>query len=142
MTEKKRGVLSQHQELDYESDRLRLLTSAAPEALENGRARQVIERELRSFIEKLRAHFRYEEKDGYMKGVKLDKPHLAEQVDRLRDDHEHMRGEMDALEAASFEDSNCREFQDRILRFLDHVRGHEQAENEVLERFITEEYGR
>ncbi len=142
MSEKRANVLSQHHDLDFEIDRMRMLAHAPAEALEKGRARLVVERALRSLLDHLEAHFRYEEKDGYMAGLVLEKPHLSEEVKRLRDDHDAMRDAMRDLAEASFEDGPYAALQDRILELLNRVRGHEQAENALIERFMTEEYGR
>ncbi|MCB9832945.1 MAG: hemerythrin domain-containing protein [Planctomycetes bacterium] len=142
MDDKRKTVLSQHHDLDFEADRLDLLAAADPDAVAPGRARQILERELRGLIDRLRAHFRYEEAGGYMAGVGVEKPHLAAEILRLREGHDELRDEMARLEEASFEDGPIAGFRQEIRAFLGRIRHHEQAENEVLERFITEEYGR
>ncbi len=136
------NVLAQHHDLDYAMDRLIMLVMAPNEILDEARSRYILEREQRKLGKVILAHFDYEENEGYMGEVLLNAPQLARQVNALRKDHKDLRTLFQDLETESYDDGSLNHYKDSIIKALEKVRKHEQAENEVLQNYLVEELGR
>lgn len=139
MSRQKR-VLTQHHQLDYRADRMRLLASAAAGTLRNNRQVYVLAHELRAFARAFRAHMRFEEEDGYFGEMLVAAPHLQRKVDELRAEH----GEFEAMlvELLARDDLALDALQDGIHLLLDRISDHEQRENALLQAALYDEVGR
>jgi hypothetical protein len=87
-----------------------------------------------------------EESGGYMQAVVDEKPHLADQIVRLRADHEAFRTVLDALMPASFDgdglaDDALTPYGASLLKFLDRLDEHDRRETNLIQIAFCEDDG-
>jgi hypothetical protein len=130
--------LEEHRQVHFYLDRLRqTLAEIDAGAAEAGR----LSAELGSLIERLTEHFTGEEQGGLYHGVLDLLPGTSGEVRRLSDQHARL---LDMLEMARLHAQRCAPAELPSLRqdlaaFLDVLRAHEEAEDELLRRALEVE---
>jgi len=126
-------IFAQHERLNVSLDRLSLLVAAPlDEVLPEGRVRVVLEAEIGTLREALRAHFEFEEEGGYLSQVLKGNPRLASQVDILKGEHPRLLAEADAL-ARTLAQGPVSAMREAVQTFLRRLNGHERREASLLQ---------
>jgi hypothetical protein len=90
----------------------------------------------------LAAHFRFEEKDGYMDAVRKSEPRLEHVVAQLGVEHGQLMKTMDRLVTrASRAEKPDDKLRGDVLQWLDQIRNHEHRENELVEDAFNTDLG-
>ena len=99
---------------------------------------------LLSLSSHLKTHFAFEEFGGFMEEVVGASPNASPQVERLKQDHQTILAESERLcrvarrGSPSSETSQLRK---KILHLLELLNRHEHAENELVQRVLTDDLG-
>ena len=131
--------LEEHRQVHFYLDRL---TQTLAEVEAGGaEAAARLSAELGSLIERLTEHFTGEEQGGLYHGVLDLLPGTSGEVRRLSDQHSRL---LDTLEMARLHAQRCATAEFPALRqdlaaFLDVLRAHEEAEDELLRRALEVE---
>jgi hypothetical protein len=92
--------------------------------------------------EHVKAHFRFEEEDGYMEALRRREPHLERAIHQLAEEHHELAGSLDALvaeaRAAPRLDDGLRE---RIRAWTTSLRQHEARENALVQDAFNRDVG-
>jgi hypothetical protein len=100
---------------------------------------------LRAIQEHLLQHFRFEERDGYMKHVLERAPHLHRKVGSLLAEHAEMAQDLVTLIGAAAPMSNntplSGAFRHRVRQLLSKIRVHEAHETDLVQEAANEELG-
>jgi hypothetical protein len=87
-------------------------------------------------------HFRYEEQNGYMDGVRKREPRLERTIQQLGDEHKELARSLDALieqsRATTGPDAGQRA---KVRIWVEQVRQHERRENEVVQVAFNQDIG-
>jgi hypothetical protein len=82
----------------------------------------------------LAEHFRYEEQDGYMDGVRKREPRLERAIEQLGSEHRLILHSLESiLEEARLASALDSALQEKILAWMELVREHERREDELIE---------
>jgi hemerythrin-like domain-containing protein len=100
--------------------------------------------ELLAFHRHLLRHFELEETGGFMQEVVTLRPQAAEQVERLRQEHDQILKAVDELISnsdllASGVSTSLMEFHGRFSQLLSLIKRHEAEENELIQRVFYQE---
>jgi hypothetical protein len=80
------------------------------------------------------AHFRFEEKDGYMDTVRRREPRLTHVIDELAADHHRLATTLEAIARdASLGTTSDEELRGRVRGWIDELTRHELRENHVVQ---------
>ena len=139
MTKDTDDIFLAHSELERSIDRLRLMASAPDDVVPEERHRQALQVEVAALARELDDHFRFEERDGYMKGVAEKHPHLEKEVATLGAQHVELRRKLEKLLHPGMQPLDA--FRLALLEFVDDLVRHEQNENALLQRYVMEELG-
>ncbi len=87
-----------------------------------------------------------EESGGYMQAVVDEKPHLADQIVRLRADHEVFRREMETLlpgfpDGESLAEAALPQTGEALVTFLDKLDEHDRRETDLIQVAFCEDDG-
>jgi hypothetical protein len=111
---------------------LQTLEEAARPTAAKGLAR--LRTRLRATRTHVTAHFRFEEREGYMDAVRKREPRLERAVQHLADEHRELAASLaalveDAETAAKMDARFCQE----VHAWVERLRGHERRENELVQ---------
>jgi hypothetical protein len=80
------------------------------------------------------AHFRYEEKDGYMDAVRKREPRLEHAINELAADHVRLAGALDAILSEANAAASVNEtLRKKVLEWIDELTHHELRENHLVQ---------
>ena len=131
--------LEEHRQVHFYLDRLTQMLAEIDAGVPEAAGR--LPAELGSLIERLSEHFTGEEQGGLYHGVLDLLPSYTGEVRRLSDQHARL---LDTLEMARLHAQRCAVGEISALRqdleaFLDVLRAHEEAEDELLRRALEVE---
>lgn len=139
-------TLLEHRTLEYVKQALRVTVDWDLESVG-------AERKLSSIlfiVESLHRHMlrlmSLEESGGYMQAAIEEKPHLADQIRRLRGDHDVFRRELNSLHDRLKEDnpvasSTLPATCEALLAFLEHLDRHDRQETDLIQAAFYEDEG-
>ena len=134
-------IPSEHRELQFCSDRLRVIAACPSEILPDRRWRDLLVREVGEYATRLSNHLTREEALGLFDEIAEVSPRLARQVDKLRDQHAEIRALLDRLVLGVERDVDGA--RDTTATLLDLVNTHEREESAALQdALLTDEGGR
>jgi hemerythrin-like domain-containing protein len=102
--------------------------------------------ELRSQLDTTRthilAHFRFEERNGYMDTVRKREPRLERAIQLLVAEHQQLAQALTALieQARGAPDLNAR-FRKQVQAWIERVRQHEASENDLVQDAFNQDIG-
>ena len=106
---------------------------------------QTVDVLLKRLTEKLLNHFAFEEKDGYLHEATDEEPRLKSRADALLNQHTMMRAELTKLsefvKTSDNSESWWESFQAQFKHFLEHLKKHEMAENQLVQEAFTDDIG-
>jgi len=111
---------------------LQLLRSAVHPA--SGKGLTEVRNRLTATQAHIAEHFRFEEQNGYLEGVRKREPRLDHTIQRLAEEHRVLAQSLAARSeqadtASSLDDS----FRDQVRAWIEQVRQHERHENELVQ---------
>jgi len=139
-------TLMEHRTLEYVKQALRVTLQWDVDSVGADRKLSSV----RFIAESLQRHLvrlmELEETGGYMQAVVEEKPHLADQIVRLRADHEVFRRESDALlpkhcDGDGLAEEALVQLGDALLRFLDRLDEHDRRETNLIQIAFCEDDG-
>jgi len=92
----------------------------------------------------LKTHFAFEEFGGFMEEVVAASPNASPQVERLKQDHQTILAESERLcrmARGGSPSSETSQLRKKILHLLELLNRHEHAENELVQRVLTDDLG-
>lgn len=92
----------------------------------------------------LKTHFAFEEFGGFMEEVVGESPNASPQVERLKQDHQTILAESERLcrmARGGSPSSDTAQLRKKILHLLERLNRHEHAENELVQRVLTDDLG-
>lgn len=101
---------------------------------------------LRDFRTHLLKHFDLEEEGGFMNEILSEAPQAMTQVKKLEAEHEQILARLDGiladLKALEVRDvSKLEDIRNRVIQLISTIRGHEEAENNLIQTVYYQEYG-
>jgi len=101
---------------------------------------------LRDFRNHLVKHFDFEELGGFMKDVLVDSPESASLVKKIEAQHGKLTNELDNIlddlkKVGETGNYSLEDFRNRIKNLIVSLRAHESAENDLIQRVYSQEYG-
>lgn len=139
-------TLMEHRTLEYVKQALRVTLQWDVDSV--GPERKLSS--VRFIAESLQRHLarlmELEESGGYMQAVVEEKPHLADQIVRLRADHEAFRRELAAMSPHIWDDGvladdELRQVGDSLLKFLGQLDEHDRRETNLIQIAFCEDDG-
>lgn len=127
-------------DLAIELDELEVLATPSTAALSPARMREILARALDALETVLRSHFAFEEEGGYMRELVAANPALTRQVSALREQHSTLRERLQGLRART-KDGHLEPLQREVVELVVAVRGHEDAERELVEGVLEDDLG-
>ncbi|MFC2088681.1 hemerythrin domain-containing protein [Calditrichota bacterium] len=102
--------------------------------------------ECRDFRNHMLKHFDFEELDGFMKEVMEDAPEVVNVVKKLESEHSSLIEKLDKIiddfqKMEVKEGEKLVEIQQRLKRLIISIKAHEKAENDLIQRVYSQEYG-
>lgn len=102
--------------------------------------------ECRDFRNHMLKHFDFEELGGFMKEVQEDAPEVVNVVKKLESEHTSLIEKLDKIiddlqKMEKIEDKQLPEIQQRLKRLIISIKAHEKAENELIQKVYSQEYG-
>lgn len=88
------------------------------------------------------AHFQFEERGGYMQAVVRREPHLVPTVEALGEEHRLLNHSLTAIIKMAHDANNLDdELRGKIRTWIERVRRHEEAENDLVQDAFYQDVG-